>query len=197
MPTKSKNLAPRGSGRLRILGGTHRGRVLRFPEADGLRPTGNRVRETLFNWLAPLLPGSRCLDAFAGSGALGFEALSRGARHCTFIEVDAQVAQALTGNVSLLKATAEAEVVHGDLLAWLKRPATLSYDLVFLDPPFAAGFWQPAVAELERGWLAPQGWAYVECPRGVNLSVPEHWYLHREKHAGQVTYRLYGNDRPV
>src|SRR5262245_39524151 len=139
---------------LRIIGGEWRGRRIRFPGKGGIRPTPDRVRETLFNWLMAKVPGSRCLDLFAGSGALGLEALSRGAAQVTFVERDRENAASLAATAAEL-APGRAVVIEGDALAWLAGTAE-AYDVVFLDPPFAAGLLDDSMRLLEsRGWLAP------------------------------------------
>lgn len=193
MPSRHKK--PSGSqpppGKLRLIGGQWRGRVLPFPEVNGLRPTGNRIRETLFNWLMPTLPGSRCLDLFAGSGALSLEALSRGAAHATLIEQHPLAIQQLRDNMQTLQTTA-AQIIQADGLAWLRQTPAQPFDLVFLDPPFDANLWRPAALALEKGgWLAEQSLIYVECPSHNLLSMPENWAVHRHKQAGQVQYCLY------
>ena len=129
-------------GRIRIIGGSLRNSRLEVPDRPGLRPTPERVRETLFNWLAPVIAGSRCLDLFAGTGALGVEALSRGAARAQFVERDGRAVQALRANLARLKA-ADGRVAEADALAWLQGEAE-PFDLVFLDPPFAAAAWTPA-----------------------------------------------------
>lgn len=195
MPSHQKK-SPKGSpppGKLRIIGGRWRGRVLPFPEVGGLRPTGNRIRETLFNWLLPVLPGSRCLDLFAGSGALGLEALSRGAAHATLVEQHPAAAQQLRDNLLTLEGAEAAQVVHADGPAWLLGQAPAQkFDVVFLDPPFAANLWRPAALALEQGsWLTEQALIYVECPSPCQVSLPNNWQVYRHKRAGQVQYYLY------
>ncbi len=175
---------------LRIIGGKWRGRKLSFPEVEGLRPTGDRIRETLFNWLAPDIVGARCLDLFAGSGALGLEALSRGAASLTLVEASAPAAQQLREHLRTLGAE-NAQVVQGDALRqqWAEGE---QWDVVFVDPPFAAHLWQPALDSLAtNALLAPGAVIYVESPPQGAYRVPEHWQLHREKVAGNVCYRLY------
>jgi 16S rRNA (guanine966-N2)-methyltransferase len=163
---------------------------LTFPDLPGLRPTPDRVRETLFNWLQPIIDGATCLDLFAGTGALGVEALSRGAASANFVERDARIASALRDNLSRLKVTA-ATVAADDTARWLSGAAR-RFDLVFLDPPFALDLWS-ATANLleERGWLTAHAWIYVESPRDTALSLPATWQLHREGKAGEVGYALY------
>lgn len=180
---------PTNAGQLRIIGGQWRGRKLRFPALEGLRPTGDRVRETLFNWLQMDIADSRCLDLFAGAGGLGFEALSRGCAHCTLIERDGQAAQQLRGNLALLKAE-RAQLVQADSLAWLDQYSGPGFDIAFVDPPFSADLWQEAIAKLDNH-LTPEALIYLEAPATKALSLPSHWALHREKRAGDVCYRLY------
>ncbi|MEH2922287.1 16S rRNA (guanine(966)-N(2))-methyltransferase [Samsonia erythrinae] len=185
-----KNASP-AAGQIRIIGGQWRGRKLPVPDSPGLRPTTDRVRETLFNWLAPVIQHARCLDCFAGSGALGLEALSRYATHATLLEKERAVARQLTQNLALLRAE-NADVVNTDALSWLAQPGT-PYDVVFLDPPFRKALLNNALTLLEQqGWLAPESWIYVETEvENGPLAIPENWQLHREKIAGQVAYRLY------
>jgi 16S rRNA (guanine966-N2)-methyltransferase len=181
---------PGGRGQLRIIAGRYRGRKLPVADLPGLRPTPDRVRETLFNWLAPVIEGARCLDAFAGSGALGFEAASRGAREVLMLEQSAPAARLLAENARRLGAES-VRVERADTLRWLAGPGT-AFDIVFLDPPFAAGLLPEACALLARnGWLAPNAWVYLETPARPGLPpLPEGWRLHRERQAGQVCYAL-------
>ncbi|WP_338884186.1 16S rRNA (guanine(966)-N(2))-methyltransferase [Xenorhabdus sp. TH1] len=178
-------------GQIRIIGGKWRGRKLPVPDSDGLRPTTDRVRETLFNWLMPVIQGARCLDCFSGSGALGFEALSRYASHTTLIEYDRNVAKQLSANLALLKAE-NADVVQGNTLQYLNNTGT-PFDVVFLDPPFRKGMLAETINLLEaNNWLAEESWIYVEAEaESAATEVPPNWQLHREKTAGQVAYRLY------
>ncbi|ELY6245305.1 16S rRNA (guanine(966)-N(2))-methyltransferase [Cronobacter universalis] len=180
-----------GSGQIRIIGGQWRGRKLPVPDSPGLRPTTDRVRETLFNWLAPYLVGARCLDCFAGSGALGLEALSRYAADATLLEMERGVAQQLQKNLATLKSSA-AKVVNTNTLNFLSQNGE-PHDIVFVDPPFRKGLLEETLNLLEtRGWLAPQALIYVESEVENGLPpVPASWQLHREKVAGQVAYRLY------
>ena len=180
-----------GSGQIRIIGGQWRGRKLPVPHSPGLRPTTDRVRETLFNWLAPYLVGARCLDCFAGSGALGLEALSRYAADATLLEMERSVAQQLQKNLATLKSSA-AKVVNTNTLNFLNQNGE-PHDIVFVDPPFRKGLLEETLNLLEtRGWLAPQALIYVESEVENGLPpVPANWQLHREKVAGQVAYRLY------
>jgi 16S rRNA (guanine966-N2)-methyltransferase len=176
---------------LRIIGGSWRGRRLRFPAAALIRPTPDRVRETLFNWLGARVAGARCLDLFAGSGALGLEALSRGAAHLTFVERDPQAARELRARLAEWGA-GDAEVECGDALAFLARPAR-PFDIAFLDPPFAAGLLEEAAALLEtNGWLADAALIYVECGARAGVPpLPARWLPLKAKRAGEVGYHLY------
>ena len=178
------------ANQVRIIAGQWRGRRLEFPNLPGLRPTPDRVRETLFNWLAPALPGARCLDLFAGSGALGLEALSRGAAEVVFVERQPLAIRALRDNLARLKA-GNARVELADALAWLRQPAT-PFEIVFLDPPFEQGLLEPVCAALEQhGWLADAAWIYLEAETALErLPLPASWTIHREKIAGAVSYRL-------
>jgi 16S rRNA (guanine966-N2)-methyltransferase len=180
--------APRG--KLRILGGELRGSVLRVGDAPGLRPTPARVRETLFNWLQPVLPGARCLDLFAGTGALGVEALSRGAGEVSFIERDAVAVQALEANLRRLGQD-RARVHHADALSFLNGPSR-AQDVVFMDPPFDADLWQAAARRLQDGgWLAADAWVHVEWPDRRTPALPANWQVHRESRAGAVRHALF------
>jgi 16S rRNA (guanine966-N2)-methyltransferase len=180
-----------GRNQLRIIGGDWRSRRLAFPDVDGLRPTPDRVRETLFNWLAPVVSGARCLDLFAGSGALGLEALSRGAAEVLFVERDAKAATALETNLGLLKAGARGRVVRADAVTFL-RGGGRPFDLVFLDPPYGLALLEPALRLLaEGGWLAAGARIYLENAADVGIPLlPEGWEVHRSLRAGQVAYGL-------
>ncbi|QOR37493.1 16S rRNA (guanine(966)-N(2))-methyltransferase RsmD [Billgrantia diversa] len=194
-PSRSRSGArsPQGSGRLRIIGGEFRRRLLPVLDSPGLRPTPDRVRETLFNWLAAATPGARVLDLFAGTGALGLEALSRGAATALFIERDGQVARALVANLQTLGTTERGQVLNVDALALLAAgPAGFApFTLVFLDPPFRQGLAEPCCERLEQGWLAPDAWVYLEVETSLEIQVPANWSLHREVCAGDSTGRLY------
>ena len=178
---------------LRIISGAWRGRRLRFPPLPAIRPTPDRVRETLFNWLAGAVVGARCLDLFAGSGALGLEALSRGARHVTFVEHEPSAARAIEACLAQWDRERRCSwrVVAADAQAFLGA-AGQPFDVVFLDPPFSAATLAPVTARLEDGgWLAPEARIYVECPATDIPPVPAGWGRARSKRAGQVGYHLY------
>ena len=167
-----------------------------MPDSPGLRPTAERVRETLFNWLAPMIEGARCLDLCAGTGALGIEALSRGAAGVQFVESDARAAQALRANLARLKTSAGAVSLQD--AAHFLQGAPQRQDLVFLDPPFALQLWTPLAQQLEQGgWLAAQAWIYVESPRHGAPELPASWQLHREGRAGEVRFALYRRTLPL
>lgn len=187
----TKARARAGGGTLRIVAGSLRGSRLAVPERPGLRPTPDRVRETLFNWLAPVVAGARCLDLYAGTGALGLEALSRGAAGCVFVERDRGLGELLRGNLARLK-VAGAEVVDDDAFGFLARTPREPFDLVFLDPPFEAGLWAESARRLEHGgWLAESAWVHVEYPVGATFELPPQWRRHREGRAGAVGFALY------
>ena len=188
--------AARGASRvLRIVGGRHRGRRLRFPEGVEIRPTPDRVRETLFNWLQPRIVDARVLDLFAGSGALGLEALSRGAAHVTFVERERSAAGAIDALLKEWNETA-ATVVCAEALAWLGRPRVdPPFDVVFLDPPYDASLLASAAAELAaQGWLATDARIYVERrARDPLPALPAGWREQRSGRAGEVGYHLYAS----
>ncbi|MDQ6645850.1 MAG: 16S rRNA (guanine(966)-N(2))-methyltransferase RsmD [Pseudomonadota bacterium] len=184
-----------GPGRIRIIGGSLRNSRLDVPDLLSLRPTPERVRETLFNWLAPMIEGARCLDLCAGTGALGIEALSRGAAAVQFIEKDARAAQALRHNLSRLKVDGEVSLLDAGLFL---NGAGCRQDLVFLDPPFALDLWSTLAGQLEQGgWLADPALIYVESPRAVVPGLPSNWQLHREGHASEVRFALYRRAHPL
>jgi 16S rRNA (guanine966-N2)-methyltransferase len=179
--------APRG-GSVRIIGGRWRGRRVVVSDVAALRPTPDRVRETLFNWLAAALPGARCLDLYAGTGVLGLEALSRGASQAVFVECAGPVAAALESSLRELGA-AGASVVQADAADYLRGPAS-AFDIVFLDPPYGTGLGNLCTL-LDRGWLAQGARVYLESNRrDPSPELPVHWRLLREKTAGQVRFAL-------
>jgi 16S rRNA (guanine966-N2)-methyltransferase len=188
-----------GSGRnsVRIIGGRWRGRRVPFAADPGIRPTPDRVRETLFNWLRNDLDGARCLDLFAGSGALGLESLSRGAATCTFVERSAPAAAMIRSNLTAVGG--EGLVLEADALQWLGRTATSAaarrgdqFDLVFLDPPFGKQWLPRVLAALDQGaWVKPGGLVYLECERLLGEpALPAGWVLVKSKFAGEVGYHL-------
>lgn len=186
----------RPGGFVRIISGQWRGRKLPVHDVEGLRPTTDRVKETLFNWLAQDIYQSKCLDLFAGSGGLSFEALSRGAKSVTMLELDKKAANQLEQNLKTVGAK-NATVVNGDSLTFLSQQGR-AHDLVFIDPPFRKDLIQDVIAALENnGWLAPHAMIYIEAEKELgNLITPSHWHLHREKTAGQVCYRLFAREEP-
>ena len=176
---------------LRIIGGLWRGRRLRFPSSPEIRPTPDRVRETLFNWLAARVPGARCLDLFAGSGALGLEALSRGAAHVTFVERDLAAAREIAARLAEW-GTQAAIVEQTDARGFLQRAPGASFDIAFLDPPFASTLLDETAARLEQdGWLSDGALIYVECPAAAAPRLPAGWAPVKAKRAGEVGYHLY------
>ncbi|NEX15259.1 MAG: 16S rRNA (guanine(966)-N(2))-methyltransferase RsmD [Halochromatium sp.] len=180
-----------GRGWLRIIGGCWRGRRLPVALQPGLRPTPDRVRETLFNWLAPVIEGSRCLDCFAGSGALGLEAASRGAAKVIQLERHPAVARRLKANAAELGAR-QLSVHCADALDWLAQSPMTTVDICFLDPPFGASLLQPTLSQLiQHGWLAAGALVYVETDQATPLpDLPADWSWLRDKRAGQVRYAL-------
>jgi 16S rRNA (guanine966-N2)-methyltransferase len=178
------------ANRVRIIGGVHRSRILRFPARPGLRPTPDRVRETLFNWLGQDLSGRECLDLFAGSGALGFEAVSRGASRVVMVESDSAAWQALRRNVALLRCESVVELHRANALEFV-RGAGRAFDIVFLDPPFESEL-LARIATALPGLVRPGGMVYMESGRGMALNSG--WRLHRQARAGQVTYQLFCHD---
>lgn len=186
---KQQNKKPT-TGSIRIIAGKHRGRKLPVLDAEGLRPTTDRVKETVFNWLMPYLHNANCLDCFAGAGSLGFEALSRGAAQVHLIELNKAAAKQLLANKQLLKADNIA-INNVDVLSFLKTKALQSFELVFIDPPFRQNLVTQTCELLENGWLAEQALIYVETEAEGNQTIPSNWQLLKEKIAGQVAYRLY------
>jgi 16S rRNA (guanine966-N2)-methyltransferase len=181
-----------GDGQLRIIAGQWRSRQFNFPMAAGLRPTPNRVRETLFNWLAPYIEGAKVLDLFAGSGALFLEALSRGAGSALALDLNPAAINSLRGHLQTLNCD-NGQLQQIDALAYLQQPAAAPFDLAFLDPPFSQNLLLPACTLLEQnGWLAPNAWVYTESENAPSsLGMPSNWRLHREQKAGQVHYALW------
>lgn len=187
----NRRFASTPPGRIHIIGGSLRGSRLAVPALPGLRPTPQRLRQTLFDWLAPVMEGASVLDAFAGSGALGIEALSRGARAATFLERDRAQARAIEADLARLRQD-RGTVRCVDALRLLAGPASETFDIVFLDPPFEAGVWETAAALLDaNGWLAPTAWVYVEAGTADAWKAPARWQLHRQRDAGAVRGTLF------
>lgn len=185
-PVPKRGVAP---GQVRIIGGIWRSRRLRFPANAGLRPTPDRVRETVFNWLMPALPGARCLDLFAGSGAFGFESVSRGAAQAVLVEKEIEAVAALRENGARLKAET-LEIVHADAMQWLQGSGQ-AFDVIFLDPPYASNLLGVCIGLLEaKTWVKPNGLVYLETPKSEAPPLPQNWQLLRSKIAGQVGYHL-------
>ena len=178
------------NGSIRVIAGKYRGRKLAVLDVDGLRPTTDRVKETVFNWLMPYINKANCLDCFAGSGGLGFEALSRGAQHVTFLELNKKAAQQLKTNLKTLKED-HAQVINTDSLRYLEI-ADQQFDVVFIDPPFHQGLLSDTINKLAQNWLQPSALIYIEAETEAKLTnIPLNWQLLKEKMAGQVAYRLY------
>ena len=178
------------AGKVRIIGGRWRGTRLPVSARPGLRPTADRVRETLFNWLAPVLPGARVLDLFAGTGALGFEAVSRGAAYAVLVERDAGAAQALRDTAAKLQGGDALAVVQSDALAWLHAQPDASFDIAFVDPPFDANLWGGVLPVLAPK-LAAMAWLYVEAPVDAAPEPPPGWLPHRSGQTREASYALY------
>jgi 16S rRNA (guanine966-N2)-methyltransferase len=188
---KRRNPAAMPPGRIHIIGGHLRGSCLAVPIAPGLRPTPQRLRQTLFDWLAPVIEGANALDAFAGSGALGIEALSRGARAVTFLERDDEQARAIKADLARLHQQT-GKVLHVDALRELAEPAREKYDIAFVDPPFDSNLWASVCSLLDAGsWLASQAWVYVETGTMDAWTPPARWQIHRQREAGAVRGTLF------
>jgi 16S rRNA (guanine966-N2)-methyltransferase len=175
------------SNRLRIIGGRWRSRVITFPDGAGLRPTHDRIRETVFNWLAPVMAGAACLDAFAGSGALGFEALSRDAKSACFVESNGLAVASLKENIVSLKA-ADADIIKGDFFAERDALSLKAFDVVFLDPPYHQGLLQKAFDHV-LSCLSVEAWVYWE--QGIEepeLVLPEGFEHYRQKKTSSLRY---------
>ena len=188
MASSSKKPKP---GRLRIVAGNWRSRLLDIADVPGLRPTSERIRETLFNWLAPMLDGARCLDLFAGTGALGLEALSRGAAESVFVEKSSLAAQALQNSIASLNARG-ATVHNCDAIRFLSDKQTGTFDIVFLDPPFAADMLDDLCRLLdEASVLAGGAYVYLEEDRARSAAIlPRGWRVVKAENAGNVRYSL-------
>ena len=181
-----KRNAARVQGRIRIIAGEWRGRRIEIPEGTAVRPTPDRVRETVFNWLRDAIDGARCLDLFAGTGVLGFEALSRGAAEACFVEQDAALVDALRATAAAFGA--KPNIVRRDALAYLREPPNARFDVVFLDPPYSQPL-EPLLALLPK-WLAPRALLYAERPRSAGLPAVAWAQRLKQSHAGAVEYGL-------
>ena len=182
---------------LRIIGGQWRSRKLTFRSAPGLRPTSDRIRETLFNWLQPVIHGARCADLFSGSGALGLEALSRGAAHCDFIDSSAATLQQTAEHLSTLGAQQHGSCHHCQASQYLEQ-VDEPLDIVFIDPPFNQGLILPSCQQLAvTHQLAPEALIYIESPaQEVLTNLPAGWEIHRQKSTAGVAYSLYVANTP-
>ncbi|MFK8018854.1 MAG: 16S rRNA (guanine(966)-N(2))-methyltransferase RsmD [Pseudomonadales bacterium] len=174
---------------VRIIGGRWRRRKLQFPPIEGLRPTPDRIRETVFNWLAPHIKGATVLDAYCGSGALGLESLSRDARQCVFVDSSAMVKRHLQQNLTTLEC-GDATLVQGQFLNWLAT-CQQSFNIVFLDPPYSSGLLQPSIdAIASLGCLSSNALVYFEHPVAENPTLPSDWLSLKDLKAGRNHYRL-------
>lgn len=189
---KQKGKTAQSMGAIRIISGQWRGRKLPVLNAEGLRPTTDRTKETLFNWLMQDIHGLRCVDAFAGSGSLGFEALSRGAKSVTFIEKNAAAAKQLKSNIELLKISElQASVHSSDAIQFFQQSTPQAYDLVFVDPPFGKGLAEPILLSIiENGWLAQNGLVYLETEQPAPLTIAEPWQVLKKKETSGFSYCL-------
>lgn len=186
-------LVNKTSNQVRIIGGNFRGQKITFSNSQGLRPTGNRIKETLFNWLASSILNSNCLDLFAGSGSLGIESISRGAKSVTMIEKNRSAFVAIKKSCSRL-GIKDISLVETDSMKWLAHKNDLeSFDVVFLDPPFDSDLISSCCELLEKNlFLAKSAYIYIETTRNHRiLTVPDNWKLVKEKNTGQVAYKLY------
>jgi len=191
LKTETRTRASGGRNSVRIIGGGWRGRRVAFPDIPGLRPTPDRVRETLFNWLQHAVAGSRCLDLFAGSGALGLEALSRGAKQLIFVEQAVAAARALAEQLARLGGELNGRVMEMGAARFLRAPGE-PFDIVFLDPPFEQDALAEYVPMLDAGnWLKVGGLVYLENARTAGApKLPAHWEMIKSKVAGEVGYHL-------
>jgi 16S rRNA (guanine966-N2)-methyltransferase len=174
-------------GKIRIIAGKWRGRKLDVIDSPGLRPTPDRVRETLFNWLQQDIAGARCLDLFAGTGALAFEALSRGAAEVVMIESDAKIVESLKQHAKTLGSEGHT-IQLGNAISWLKQGVE-AFDIIFLDPPFGQGLIEQCCTAIsEESLLKPKGLVYIESEKG--LALPAGWELRKQTRAGNVQSML-------
>ena len=194
MNLSNKKRAPKSEvpGKIQIIAGHWRGRKISVASSPGLRPTGSRVRETLFNWLAPDINGARCLDLFAGSGILSFEALSRGAKNCTALDNHHEAIKHLTNNCNLIGS--DLNIVHTDAISYLsQKNLNAPYDIAFVDPPFAGTLYKEACALLEENqWLTASAMIYCEISsNSVDFSAPANWRLEKDKTTSDEIVRLF------
>lgn len=182
------------TGQVRLIAGRWRGRQLPIADVEGLRPTPDRVRETVFNWLQLVIGNSRCLDLFSGSGALGFEAASRGAESVTMVELDVSATKQLRENKSLL--AAEHCQIENKTAQQFIASNSQQYDIVFIDPPYQADLWSEIAQQLvEKNTLVDNAHIYLECSsKGELPALPNHWQLMKDKKAGEVRYCLFLNN---
>lgn len=181
-------MSARGPGRLRIIGGAWRSRIVEFSSEAGVRATPDRVRQTVFDWLAPMIEGAKCLDLFAGSGAMGLEALSRGAAHCTFVDSASRQAAMIKAALLGLKATRH-DVVMMDAPFFLNQ-TWHRYHVAFVDPPFGTDLLPRALQDLPKVLVPEQNRVYLEWPAKSPLALPPGYHWLREKQAGQVCFGL-------
>lgn len=184
-------MASQATGKIRIIAGKWRSRNIIFPQIPGLRPTHDRIRETLFNWLMNDIEGATCLDLFAGSGALGFEALSRGAKHVTFIDNSSKVISALKHTVATLETAPRVNVIQAECPSVLKLEHA-PFDIIFLDPPFNQKLLAPTIKWLETHCYIKDGsLIYIEAEKTLNAwPIPENWDVMKEKKTATLTYAL-------
>ncbi|WMY94762.1 MAG: 16S rRNA (guanine(966)-N(2))-methyltransferase RsmD [Arsenophonus sp.] len=177
---------------IRIIGGKWKGRTLSVVDSKDLRPTKNKIRETLFNWLKPVIKKSHCLDCFSGSGALSIEALSHYADSVTLIEIQSSVFVQLIKNLNTLDIK-NAKVIKNNTINYLSKKGKNNYNIVFLDPPFYKNLLEKTVWLLEKnGWITKSTWIYIEVPENTNLNIlPTNWKLYRKKKSGKVDYYIY------
>jgi len=182
---------------LRIIAGNLKGRKIDFPDLPGLRPTPNRIRETLFNWLAPVIRDSICIDLFAGSGALGIEAISRGAKQVYFVDASSVVTQSIRANLQRLNLT-HAEVITATIPE-IGNQITTAFDIIFLDPPFNQGLIKTTAIWLEQSrLLKDHTYIYIESEQSLEpLPLPDNWSVIKSKQAGQVRYSLIERRAPL
>jgi len=192
MPHRQPKPRKPATNQVRIIGGEHRGRKLTFPDAEGLRPTPDRVRETVFNWLQAYIPGAVCLDLFAGTGVLGFEALSRGAAKALFVEREPHIYKALQQNIDLLKLADKSELIQSDALMFMSNIQAASIDILFLDPPYGKGLVSDCLKKMyDTQCLKPEGLLYLEQESQLGVpDLPGDWQILKSKQAGQVSYYL-------